>query len=83
MIIRVIKSKSVRWVGHVACKEGGEFHTCFWWERRWKETTWKILEQKGGQYQRDLKEILWNGVDCIHVAQDKHKRIKTIQFYKL
>jgi len=37
----------------------------------------------GGQYQMGLKEILWNGVDCIHVAQDRNKRIKTFQFYKL
>jgi hypothetical protein len=30
-----------------------------------------------------LKEILCNEVDCIHMAQDKNKRIKTFQFYKL
>lgn len=30
-----------------------------------------------------LKEILWNGVDCAHVAQDKNKRTKTFHFYKL
>lgn len=37
----------------------------------------------GGEYQTDLKEILWNGVECINVAQDKNKRIKMFQFYKL
>ena len=30
-IIRVIKSRIMRWVGHVALRGRGEAHTGFWW----------------------------------------------------
>jgi hypothetical protein len=29
-IVRVIKSRRMRWAGHVACMEGGEVFTGFW-----------------------------------------------------
>jgi len=45
IIIRVMKSRSVRWAGHVArhsASMGGvEVHTGFWWGTWGKETTWK------------------------------------------
>ena len=31
-IIRVIKSRRMRWAGHVARMGGGEVYTGFWWE---------------------------------------------------
>jgi hypothetical protein len=31
-IVRVIKSKTIRWVVHVARMERGEMDTGFWWE---------------------------------------------------
>ena len=31
-IIRVIKSRRIKWAGHVACVEVGDLHTGFWWE---------------------------------------------------
>jgi hypothetical protein len=30
-IVQVIKSRRMRWAGHVACIGGGEVHTRFWW----------------------------------------------------
>jgi hypothetical protein len=33
-IVRVINSKSIRWVGHVAPMGRGEVYTGFWWENR-------------------------------------------------
>jgi hypothetical protein len=30
-IVRVIKSRRLRWAGHVASKGGGEGYTAFWW----------------------------------------------------
>jgi len=30
-IVRVIKSRRMRWVGHVARMGGGEVYTGFWW----------------------------------------------------
>jgi hypothetical protein len=41
-IVRVIKSRRLRWAGHVARMEGGErFLQGFGWEARRKETTGK------------------------------------------
>jgi hypothetical protein len=36
---RVIKSRKIRWLGHVACMGVRKVHTDFWWEASWKETT--------------------------------------------
>jgi hypothetical protein len=30
-IIQLIKSRRIRWTGHVVCMETGEVHTGFWW----------------------------------------------------
>jgi len=30
-IVRVIQSRRIRWVGHVACMGKGEVYTGFWW----------------------------------------------------
>jgi hypothetical protein len=30
-LVGVIKSRRVRWTGHVACMGKGEVHTGFWW----------------------------------------------------
>ena len=31
IIVRVIKSRRMRWAGHVACMGTGEAYTGFWW----------------------------------------------------
>jgi hypothetical protein len=38
-IIRTIKSKRMRWTGHVARMGGRRMHIEFWWESQKKETT--------------------------------------------
>ena len=40
-IIQLIKSKRMRWAGHVACRDTGVVHTWFWWGNLGEETTWK------------------------------------------
>jgi hypothetical protein len=40
-IIRVIKSRRMRWEGHVARMGIRELYAGFWWETWGKETTWK------------------------------------------
>jgi hypothetical protein len=67
---RVIKSRRVGWGGHVACM--GEMHTLFWLENlkggrplgrhrcRWEDNI-----------RMDLREIEWEGVEWIHLIQDR------------
>jgi hypothetical protein len=38
-IIWVIRSRRMRWEGHVACMRRGEVHTEFWWENLSERTT--------------------------------------------
>jgi len=47
LIIRVIKSRCVRWVGHVACNEGRELHTCFWWGKSMERDHLENLGEDG------------------------------------
>jgi hypothetical protein len=42
-IIRVIKSRRMRWAVHVACMGRGEAHTGFWWGDLREGTNWKTL----------------------------------------
>jgi hypothetical protein len=74
-IFRVIKSKRMRWAGHVAFMGGEEAYTGFWWENlrerdhlgdprlRW-EVNIKI----------DLQEMGCEGMDWIELAQDRDRR---------
>jgi hypothetical protein len=40
-IIRVIKLRRIRLVGHVACMGRGEVYTGFWWGNLKEKATWK------------------------------------------
>jgi len=40
-IIRVIKSRKMRWAAHIACVGRREVHTRLWW-RNLGENTWKL-----------------------------------------
>jgi hypothetical protein len=73
-IIRVIKSRRMRWAGHVACT--GD-----------RKSTYRVSERKpeglrpiGGCRRRwednikmDLQEVGRGGMDCMHVAQDRDR----------
>jgi hypothetical protein len=79
-ITRVLKSRKVRWMGHVACM--GE-----------KTITYTIIVGKpygkrphgnpGRRWESSikigLKGIAWEGMDCINLAQDKGKWPATMQ----
>jgi hypothetical protein len=41
-------------------------HKGFWWEN-WKKSG---LQQPSCTQEEKIKKIRWNGVDCIHLAQD-------------
>ena len=40
-IVWVIKSRRMRWAGHVVCMGRGEMHTGFWWGNLRERTTWQ------------------------------------------
>jgi hypothetical protein len=71
-IIRMIKSRRMRWTGHVA-------------HMRLKRSAYRILVEKPkgrrplvsprhrwvGSIKMDLREIGWDGVDWVNLAQDR------------
>jgi hypothetical protein len=72
-IIRVIKSRRMRWTEHVARIGTGKVPTGFWWgdlrerdhlehKRRWEDNI-----------KMDLQEVGWGGMECIYVAQDEER----------
>jgi hypothetical protein len=44
---RLIKSKIIKWAGHVARMGRGKVYTGFWWGNL-RRTTWKTRVQMGG-----------------------------------
>jgi hypothetical protein len=57
-IITMIKSRNMRWAGHVARMERRGIRVGYWWKR-----------QK--EIKMDLREIEWDGMDWIELAQDR------------
>jgi hypothetical protein len=47
-IIRMMKSRKMRWAGHVARMGRGGMYIGYWWEATKKETTRKPKTQVGG-----------------------------------
>jgi hypothetical protein len=71
-IIRMIKSRRIRWAGHVARMGRREMYIGYWWEnqkeRRPLGRPRRRLVDNG---KIDLREIGWDGVDWIDLAQDR------------
>jgi hypothetical protein len=73
-ILRVIKSRRMRWAGHVARMGRGEACTGFWWgnlegkrqlgrpRRRWEDNI-----------MMDLQDVGYWGMDWIELAQDRDR----------
>jgi hypothetical protein len=55
----------VRWRGNV--------HTGFCWRNSWVGEHLKELGVDWRTIMNDLKEIVWDSVDCTDLAQDEHK----------
>jgi hypothetical protein len=72
-IIRVIKSRRMRWAGHVACMGGREVHTGFWWGNPMEGDH---LRDPGVDGRIILRWIFgkWDGdMNWIELAQDRDR----------
>jgi len=69
-IIRVTKSRRVRWTGHVARTEGMR-NSCIILIRKpdWKRSL-EDVGVDGGNIIMGLREVGWEAVDWLHLAQD-------------
>jgi hypothetical protein len=71
-IIRVIKLRGMRWVGHVVCM--GEMSNAYQILVRKSEGKRPLRRPRHrweGNIRMDLREIGWEGVDWIHMVQDR------------
>jgi hypothetical protein len=69
-IIQVIKSRKVRWMGHVVCMEG-IINVCSVLVKQQGKRPLRKLKCRWEDKIMDLKEIGWGGgMDWIHLAQD-------------
>jgi hypothetical protein len=62
--MRIIKSRKMRWAGHVARMGRRGMHIGYWWESQKEDVGgWTILKW--------ILEIGWDGVDWMDMAQDR------------
>ena len=66
-IIRVIKSRIMRWTWHVACMGKGEVNEMCWWGKR----PLGRPRHRGDNIKMDLQEVGWRGTDWIDLFQDR------------
>jgi hypothetical protein len=68
-IVRVIKSRRMRWAGHVA--RMGEVSTEFWLEGPKVRDHWEDTRRWEDNIKMDLREIGICGANCTQLAQDR------------
>jgi hypothetical protein len=69
-IIRVIKSRRMKWAGHVACM-GLKWIQILVEKSEGKRPLRKHRRRWEDNIRMDLREILWKGVDWIHLSQER------------
>jgi hypothetical protein len=71
-IVMVIKSKRIRWAGHVACMgEGRGVHKVLVGRPEGKRPLGRPRHGWENNSKMDLREIRINGTNWIHLAQDR------------
>jgi len=72
-IVRVIKSRRMRWAGHVV--HMGEERGCIgsWWGNRRERDHWGDLGVDGWTIRMDLQEVGCGNMDWIGLAQDRER----------
>jgi hypothetical protein len=61
--MRMIKSRRMRWGGHVARMRRSGMHTGFWWKRQKERDHYEGLDVGNTHVRMDLREIGWDGTD--------------------
>jgi hypothetical protein len=70
-VIRVIKSKRMGWVVHAACIEDRKSYNILVGKPEGKRPFGRPRSRWKDNTRMDLREIGWEDVDWIHVAQDR------------
>jgi hypothetical protein len=71
-IISQIKSRRMRWAGHVACMgEGRKVYSVLVGKPEGKRPLERPRRRWEDGIKMDLREIGWGGVEWIHLAQDR------------
>jgi hypothetical protein len=86
----VIKSRRMRWAGHVA-RMGGRrgMHIGYWWESEKERGHWERRHRWVEDIKMDLREIEWNGMNWVHLPQDRDqlralvKTVMNLGFHKM
>jgi hypothetical protein len=68
-IIRMIKSRRMRWAGYVARMGRRGIHIWYWWERQKERDHYE--DKNVDNILMDLREVEWVGTDWIELAQDR------------
>jgi hypothetical protein len=73
-IIRQIKSRRMRWAGHVAhMEEGRNLYRVLVGKPEGKRPLERPIRRWKDGIKMDLREIVWWGVEWIHLAQDRDR----------
>jgi hypothetical protein len=73
-IIRQMKSRRKRWVWHVACMgEGRNAYRVLMGKSEGKRPLGRPRHRWEDGIKMDLREIVWGGVEWIHLAQDRER----------
>jgi hypothetical protein len=67
----MIKSRRMRWEGHVARMGGRGMHIGYWWEIQKERDHWEDQRRRWVDNMKiDLREIGWGGMDWIDLVMD-------------
>jgi hypothetical protein len=73
--VRVIKSRRMRWAGHVAdMRKRRGVHKGLAWKPDSKGSPGRPRCRWADDVKMDLKGIVWEGVEFIHLSQDRDRR---------
>jgi hypothetical protein len=73
-IVRVIKSRRMRWAGHVACMgEGRGLYRVLVWKPEGKRPMGRPRCRWEDNIKMDLQEVVCGSLDWIEVAQDRDR----------